>query len=84
MENDNFKKIKQVLSIILLVNLLVAALKIIIGSIIKSTSMTADGFHSLSDGASNIVGLIGIHFASQPEDEKHPMGTGNMRHWPVW
>jgi cation diffusion facilitator family transporter len=73
-ENDNFKKIKQVLSIILLVNLLVAALKIIIGSIIKSTSMTADGFHSLSDGASNIVGLIGIHFASQPEDEKHPYG----------
>lgn len=70
----NYKKIKQVLYVILLVNLLVAALKIIIGSIIKSTSMTADGFHSLSDGASNIVGLIGIHFASQPEDEKHPYG----------
>lgn len=36
--------------------------------------MTADGFHSLSDGSSNIVGLIGIHFASKPEDESHPYG----------
>jgi cation diffusion facilitator family transporter len=36
--------------------------------------MTADGFHSLSDGASNIVGLIGIHFACQPTDKDHPYG----------
>ena len=47
MEKNNYKKVKQVLSIILLANLLVAALKIIIGSIIKSTSMTADGFSFL-------------------------------------
>ncbi len=36
--------------------------------------MTADGFHSLSDGASNIVGLIGIFFASKPKDKNHPYG----------
>ncbi|MGO0807012.1 cation transporter, partial [Clostridioides difficile] len=47
-------------------NFAVAILKIIIGNQIKSYSMTADGFHSLSDGASNIVGLIGIFFASKP------------------
>lgn len=74
MLNNNFKKVQQILFIILLANLLVAALKLIIGSIIKSASMTADGFHSLSDGSSNIVGLIGIHFASRPEDEQHPYG----------
>lgn len=74
MGKNNFKKVKLVLFIILLANLLVAALKITIGSIIKSASMTADGFHSLSDGSSNIVGLIGIHFASKPEDEEHPYG----------
>src|SRR5690554_5558872 len=74
MEEKNFHKIRQVLFLILLANLLVAALKIIIGSIIKSASMTADGFHSLSDGSSNIIGLIGIHFAAKPEDEDHPYG----------
>lgn len=74
MERNNFSKVRQVLFIILLANILVAILKIIIGSIIKSASMTADGFHSLADGSSNVVGLIGIHFASKPEDKEHPYG----------
>jgi cation diffusion facilitator family transporter len=36
--------------------------------------MQADGFHSLFDGASNIVGLIGIHMAARPADLDHPYG----------
>ncbi|KPI54468.1 cation transporter [Clostridioides difficile] len=71
---DNYKKVKQVLWIILFANFAVALLKIVIGNQIKSYSMTADGFHSLSDGASNIVGLIGIFFASKPKDKNHPYG----------
>lgn len=71
---NNFRKIKRVLWVILFANLLVAFLKIIIGSLIKSTSMTADGFHSLTDGSSNIVGLIGITLASKPIDKDHPYG----------
>lgn len=74
MESDNYKKIKQVLWIILFANFGVALLKIVIGTAIKSASMTADGFHSLSDGASNIVGIIGISIACQPNDKKHPYG----------
>lgn len=74
MENYNFKKIKQVLWIILFANLAVAILKIIMGSIIESSSMTADGYHSLTDGVSNVVGLIGIGLASKPVDEDHPYG----------
>jgi cation diffusion facilitator family transporter len=71
---DVYKKVKHVLWIILFANLGVAVLKIIIGTIIKSASMTADGFHSMTDGSSNIVGLIGIQFASKPVDEDHPYG----------
>jgi len=36
--------------------------------------MAADGFHSVSDGASNIIGLIGIALSSRPVDEDHPYG----------
>lgn len=72
--NNNMKRVKSVLLIILFANVFVAVLKIVIGSIAKSTSLTADGFHSLSDGASNIVGLVGIWFASKPVDEEHPYG----------
>ena len=78
MATDNFKKVKQVLLAILFANLAVAALKIAVGAIIKSASMTADGFHSLSDGSSNIVGLIGIRLAAKPIDEDHPYGHGKF------
>src|SRR5690554_224773 len=44
------------------------------GTIIGSSSTTADGFHSLIDGSSNIVGLIGIRLASRPVDDDHPYG----------
>lgn len=71
---DNYKKVRIVLWVILFANLLVAFLKISLGIIMKSNSMTADGIHSLTDGSSNIVGLIGIFFASKPVDNEHPYG----------
>lgn len=74
MYTDNYGKIKKVLWLILFANFGVAAIKIISGYLISSTSLTADGFHSLTDGSSNLVGLIGIHFASKPMDEDHPYG----------
>ena len=74
MFRSNFKKVERVLFVILFANLTVALLKILIASIISSNSLMADGFHSLSDGSSNIVGLIGIRFASKPIDKEHPYG----------
>ena len=69
-----FKKIRNVLIIILALNWLVAGAKIIYGLITKSSAMSADGFHSFSDGASNIIGLIGITIAYRPKDKNHPYG----------
>lgn len=73
-EENMYKQIRKVLWIILFANFAVAALKIIIGLVIRSASMTSDGFHSLTDGSSNIVGLIGIRLASKPVDNDHPYG----------
>lgn len=74
MNDINFSKVKKLLWIILFANLAVAAIKIAMGYMIKSSSLTADGFHSLTDGSSNIIGLIGIHFAAMPVDQDHPYG----------
>ncbi|MGN1033937.1 MAG: cation diffusion facilitator family transporter, partial [Intestinibacter sp.] len=71
---NDYKKVKNILVAILIANLLVALLKIIIGNYIKSYSVSADGLHSLSDTASNIVGIIGILIASKPCDKEHPYG----------
>ncbi|WP_341877748.1 cation diffusion facilitator family transporter [Defluviitalea saccharophila] len=68
------KKIKMVLWTVLFANIAAALIKIAVGQMIKSASMTADGFHSFTDGTSNIVGLIGIHLAAKPRDEDHPYG----------
>jgi cation diffusion facilitator family transporter len=70
----HYREIQNVLWIVLVLNWAVAAAKMIYGYMSGSTSMTADGFHSLSDGTSNVIGIIGIHFSSQPKDEDHPYG----------
>lgn len=67
-------QIRKVLLITLVLNLLVSAAKVFYGYITHSISIFSDGFHSLFDGVSNIVGLIGIYIASHPPDEKHPYG----------
>ena len=66
--NDVYKKVKLVLWIILFANLGVAVTKIIIGYLINSASLSADGIHSMSDGMSNIIGIIGITIAVKPVD----------------
>lgn len=76
MRGKNYKAVKAVLWAILFANFAVAAIKIGVGIASGSQSVTADGIHSFGDGASNIVGLIGIWLASKPRDEKHPYGHG--------
>lgn len=66
--------IRNVLIITLVLNWAVSLAKLIYGFLTRSISMTADGFHSLSDGTSNVICLIGIFIASRPKDEEHPYG----------
>src|SRR5207249_2528011 len=37
-------------------------------------SILSDGFHSLTDAASNVAGLVGVRAARQPPDQDHPYG----------
>lgn len=68
------KKVQHVLFYTLFLNLAVASAKIVYGYITDSISMLSDGFHSLFDGTSNVIGLVGIHIASKPPDKNHPYG----------
>jgi cation diffusion facilitator family transporter len=71
---ERFQKIRRVLIYILILNWGVAAAKLYYGWVTRSASMKADGFHSFSDGASNLIGLLGIWVASRPIDQSHPYG----------
>ena len=76
---DNVSQIRRVLIYTLVLNAGVSLAKIIYGYMSNSIAMTSDGFHSLFDGVSNIVGLVGIWIAYHPPDENHPYGHKSMK-----
>jgi cation diffusion facilitator family transporter len=59
---------------VLFLNLAVAVAKIVFGYASGAISILSDGFHSLTDAFSNVVGLIGVRAAGRPPDEDHPYG----------
>ncbi len=73
-EVERQQKIKRVLIITLLLNVLVALIKVIIGSLFDYTSLLSSGIESFFDGSSNILGLITMYYASKPADQQHNYG----------
>ena len=71
---DRYRSIRTVLWAVLFLNLAVATAKLVYGIISHSAAMEADGFASMFDGASNVIGLVGMWFAARPADDEHPYG----------
>lgn len=69
-----YASVNRVLVNVLVLNVVVAAAKIVFGVWSGAVSILSDGFHSLTDSASNLVALIGVRAARQPADEAHPYG----------
>ncbi len=53
--SERAREIRRVLGITLLLNLAVSAGKIVVGTLSASLAMVADGYHSLLDGANNVM-----------------------------
>lgn len=68
------QEVRRVLLITLLLNFIVAGGKILLGIWTGALSITADGFHSLVDGLSNIIALVANRLAERPPDDDHPYG----------
>src|SRR5215216_5907505 len=69
-------QIRQILSVVLALNLTVAGAKLGYGFVSGSVAMLADGFHSLLDGFANVVGIVGIGVEARPPDQEHHFGHG--------
>lgn len=54
-------------------NLLLFAGKLVVGTLCKSVSITADAVNNLSDASSSVVTLLGFKFAGKPADPEHPV-----------
>jgi cation diffusion facilitator family transporter len=67
-------EVSTVLYRVFFLNLIVATAKIALGLSTGAVSVLSDGYHSLTDTASNIVGIIGVRIAGAPPDDDHPYG----------
>lgn len=61
-------------------NFLLFLMKIIVGTVFHSVSVTADAVNNLTDSGSSVVTLIGFKIASKPADEKHPFGHARIEY----
>lgn len=80
MMEENMKRASKVLLTSFFANLFLSFAKIIAGFLGTSQSLIADGLHSFSDLATDIVALIGNKFASRPADIEHPLGHGRLEY----
>jgi len=56
------------------INAILSVIKITAGFFTHSSSVLAEGFHSLMDVFSSAIGFLGIRASKKPVDEKHPYG----------
>jgi cation diffusion facilitator family transporter len=71
---DHRSTVQKVLIITLVLNLFVMVLKAVIGVLTGSLSLLADALHSVTDSASNVLGLVTSRFSSPAPDREHPYG----------
>lgn len=62
----------------IVINIILAGIKIFFGMIGKSKALVADGFHSVSDIVGSVVVLVGVYLGNKPADEEHPYGHGKL------
>jgi cation diffusion facilitator family transporter len=68
------KSIQRVLWLTLVLNLLVLVIKALVGWATGSLSLLADALHSVTDSASNVLGLVTSRLADPRPDREHPYG----------
>lgn len=74
LDATRYAAVSRVLLRVLFLNVAVALAKVAYGYATGMVSILSDGFHSLADGASSIVAMIGIAIARKPPDSDHPYG----------
>ncbi len=64
----------------ILSNILLFTVKIILGTLTSSISITADAINNLSDAGSSFITMFGFKISGKPADAKHPYGHARMEY----
>lgn len=64
----------------IITNTLLFSVKVILGMITGSISITADAMNNLCDAGSSFITMFGFKIAGKPADAKHPYGHARMEY----
>ncbi len=64
----------------LVVNLLIAGVKIAIGAAVSSIAIISEGIHSGADAATSILTIVGVKLSARRPTQKHPFGYGRIEY----
>ncbi|MCD7826845.1 MAG: cation diffusion facilitator family transporter [Clostridiaceae bacterium] len=79
-ENRN-KRIVRTSILGIVMNVLLSAFKIIIGTLTNSIAIVLDAVNNLSDAASSVITIVGAKLAGREPDKKHPFGHGRIEYF---
>lgn len=64
----------------IVVNLLVAAAKVILGLLASSIAIVSEGINNAADAMTSVLTLVGSKLAGKHPDQKHPFGYGRIEY----
>lgn len=76
--DTRYREIRRVTLVGSAVDLILGVVKLIVGWLAHSQALMADGFHSLSDLATDLLVLVAAKHAHRAADADHPYGHGRI------
>ena len=80
MKGNREKQIVKISILGIIANLILAAIKIIIGVTSGSIAITSDAVNNLTDSSTSLITIIGTKLAQKKPDKKHPFGFGRIEY----
>ena len=63
-----------------IVNVLIATMKLVIGLVIGSIAIIADAVNNFSDAGASVVSFVSFKIAAKPADRDHPFGHARIEY----
>ena len=64
----------------IVVNILLAAMKAVVGLLSNSIAVVLDAVNNLSDALSSVITIVGAKLSARRPDKKHPLGYGRIEY----
>jgi len=64
----------------IILNMILSALKFVIGALTNSVAITADAFNNLTDCLTSLLTILGFRWSAKPADKEHPFGHARIEY----